>query len=61
MPLYQFDCKQCDEVVERICRYSEIDNQVCPNCGTKVEKRLSATENVKFEGVQATSTMKIQR
>lgn len=57
MPLYEFDCKECDEVVERICRYSEIENQVCPNCGAKVQKRVSATENVKFNGVKGSHTM----
>lgn len=57
MPLYEFDCKTCDKVVERICRYSEIKDQVCPNCGAKVEKRESAPAGFKFNGVKGSNTM----
>lgn len=57
MPLYDFDCKTCDKVVEKICKYSEIEQQVCPNCGAKLQFRKSAPASFKFNGVKGSNTM----
>lgn len=57
MPLYDFECKACDKVVEKICKYSEIEQQVCPNCGAKLHFMKSAPAGFKFNGVKGSNTM----
>lgn len=45
MPTYDFECKNCEERFEHICRISQLNDQIiCPNCGSirVVQKILSA-------------------
>ncbi len=44
MPIYAFDCKQCESSFEKLVRSSTaIDEVVCPECGSlHVQKRLVA-------------------
>lgn len=32
MPLYDFQCIDCQTIFERICKYDSKDIQVCPKC-----------------------------
>ncbi len=57
MPLYDFICKECKIEVEKLCSHSQIDNQECAECGAKLEKKVSATENIKFTGIRGSATM----
>ena len=57
MPLYEFKCMACLKIEEKICKYSEIESQVCSSCGSPLHKNVSATDNFKFNGVKATSSM----
>jgi putative FmdB family regulatory protein len=43
MPLYEYRCKTCGEVFEKMMRWSEADRgPVCPNCqGTDTHKQIS--------------------
>jgi putative FmdB family regulatory protein len=42
MPLYEFVCTTCDELVEHIFKYSEKPKEVpCPCCGGKAEYRVA--------------------
>ena len=34
MPLYEYECKSCDQIVEVLVRSSE-DQPLCPSCGAK--------------------------
>ena len=57
MPLYEFKCNKCENILEKICKYSEIENQVCSVCNEKLHRNLTATENIKFNGIKATVSM----
>ena len=41
MPIYAYQCRECDERFEQFRAISASDDQVtCPRCGTKKPKRL---------------------
>jgi len=44
MPLYEYQCQDCQESFEKIVRFSEADLlPPCPNCGSKdTRKKISA-------------------
>lgn len=44
MPLYEFDCRDCDSPFEKFVRgFSAIDSVTCPECGgNHVAKRMSS-------------------
>jgi len=39
MPLYEFECKSCDNVVELLVR-SSADENACPSCGNADLQRV---------------------
>ncbi len=43
MPLYEYRCKTCGEVFEKMVRWSEADRSpVCPNCQSPdTQKKMS--------------------
>ncbi len=43
MPLYEYRCKTCGEVFEKMVRWSEMDRaQVCPKCQSEdTQKQIS--------------------
>jgi putative FmdB family regulatory protein len=52
MPLYEYECKSCDHVVEVLVR-TQNDAAECPTCGdTKLERLLSvpSAPSVKNKG-----------
>ena len=44
MPLYEFDCEECEQPFDKLVRMSfSIQEVTCPTCGShKVTKRVSA-------------------
>jgi len=42
MPLYDFKCKECNHVFERISKYAERDKVDCIKCGGQTEPLISA-------------------
>ncbi len=44
MPIYEFQCKTCDQMFEELIRSSESWNEVvCPKCGSmSVHKKISS-------------------
>ena len=32
MPIYDFKCKECNSIFERICRWDNTEIHVCPHC-----------------------------
>jgi putative FmdB family regulatory protein len=40
MPIYNFECQECKEVVERMCSISERKNQKC-KCGAELKQMIS--------------------
>ncbi len=49
MPLYEYQCKQCHSLTERIQKFSDPPLETCPHCGGELEHLLSAPA-VQFKG-----------
>ena len=49
MPLYEYQCKKCHSLTERIQKFSDPPLTTCPHCGGEVEQLLSAPA-VQFKG-----------
>ena len=49
MPLYEYQCKKCHSLTERIQKFSDPPLETCPHCGGEMEQLLSAPA-VQFKG-----------
>jgi putative FmdB family regulatory protein len=49
LPLYEYQCKKCHSLMERIQKFSDAPLTICPHCGGELEKQLSAPA-VQFKG-----------
>ncbi|HEY1732352.1 MAG TPA: FmdB family zinc ribbon protein [Terriglobales bacterium] len=49
MPLYEYQCKKCHSLTERIQKFSDPPLSECPHCGGELEQLLSAPA-VQFKG-----------
>ena len=49
VPLYEYQCKKCHSLTERIQKFSDPPLTVCPHCGGELEQLLSAPA-VQFKG-----------
>ena len=49
MPLYEYRCKKCGEVLEVLQKYDDQELSHCPYCKGDVERMISATMLV-FKG-----------
>ena len=49
MPLYEYRCKKCGHVFEKIQKFSDPHVSECPKCGAEVEQIISAPA-VQFKG-----------
>jgi putative FmdB family regulatory protein len=49
MPLYEYECTTCQKHTEKIQKFSDPEITVCPHCGGKLERVLSAPA-VSFKG-----------
>lgn len=51
MPIYDFECKSCGEVFEKMVLYSKINEVECPKCkGKKLERLWPSKIGVAFKG-----------
>ena len=41
MPLYEYQCKSCNNTFELRQKFSDAPASVCPSCGGEVEKLIS--------------------
>jgi putative FmdB family regulatory protein len=49
LPLYEYQCKKCHSLTERIQKFSDAPLTVCPHCGGELEQVLSAPA-IQFKG-----------
>ena len=50
MPLYEYKCKNCGEVIERICAYKDRPKTVkCPKCSEHAEYNLTPNAFCKWQ------------
>ena len=49
MPLYEYECKQCHQRLEKIQSFSAPHETICPKCGGEVERVISAPA-IQFKG-----------
>ncbi len=43
MPIHEYKCRKCEEVVERIEGMHDKPMKKCPSCGGKVEQMISSS------------------
>ncbi len=49
MPLYEYQCKQCRQRMEKIQSFSAPHEKACPKCGGELERVISAPA-IQFKG-----------
>jgi putative FmdB family regulatory protein len=49
MPLYEYQCQQCNRRTEKIQKFSDAELTVCPHCGGALERTITAA-SVQFAG-----------
>jgi putative FmdB family regulatory protein len=49
MPLYEYECKQCQRLTEKIQKFSDMEITECPYCGGVLERVVSAPA-ITFKG-----------
>jgi len=49
VPLYEYQCKKCHSLTERIQKFSDPPLTTCPHCGGELEQLISAPA-VQFKG-----------
>jgi putative FmdB family regulatory protein len=49
VPLYEYQCKSCHSLTERIQKFSDPPLSICPHCGGELEQLISAPA-VQFKG-----------
>jgi putative FmdB family regulatory protein len=49
VPLYEYQCKSCHSLTERIQKFSDPPLTICPHCGGELEQLISAPA-VQFKG-----------
>jgi putative FmdB family regulatory protein len=49
MPLYEYQCQACGHRFEKIQKFSDPIEDVCPSCGGKVDKLVSSPA-IQFKG-----------
>ncbi|HLI29808.1 MAG TPA: FmdB family zinc ribbon protein [Terriglobia bacterium] len=49
MPLYEYQCKDCGAIVEKIQKFSDAPLRKCEKCGGKLERLLSSP-TIQFKG-----------
>src|ERR1700712_3020069 len=49
MPLYEYECTACHKHTEKIQKFSDAEITICPHCGGKLERVISAPA-ISFKG-----------
>lgn len=49
MPLYEYQCQQCNEKLEAIQKLSDEPYTICPHCGGALKKLISSPA-IQFKG-----------
>lgn len=49
MPLYEYECTGCHRRIEKIQKFSDADLTVCPQCGGRLERTITAAA-ISFKG-----------
>jgi putative FmdB family regulatory protein len=42
MPLYEYECRDCQRRTEKIQKFSDVEITVCPHCGGLLERTITA-------------------
>ena len=42
MPLYEYECQACHRRIEKIQKFSDAELTVCPHCGGRLERTVTA-------------------
>ncbi|TDY01658.1 FmdB family zinc ribbon protein [Thiohalophilus thiocyanatoxydans] len=50
MPIYEYQCEECDHVLEVIQKMSEAPLSECPECGKTALKKLISASGFRLKG-----------
>jgi putative FmdB family regulatory protein len=50
LPIYEYECEQCNKRVEILQKLSDTPLETCPSCGGKVHKMVSSPAGLVFKG-----------
>jgi putative FmdB family regulatory protein len=50
MPLYDFQCEQCEHVFEVERSMTETRTETCPKCGSKKTVKVFSSAGIQFKG-----------
>ena len=51
MPIYEYQCKECDHFFDKLLPFSQSkQNQTCPACGSESPERVLSVPQVIFKG-----------
>jgi putative FmdB family regulatory protein len=50
MPLYEYRCDACGHHFEKIQKFSDPPEEVCPNCGERQVQKLLSSPAIQFKG-----------
>ncbi len=50
MPIYEYQCEQCDHVLEAIQKMSDAPLSECPACGKPALKKLISASGFRLKG-----------
>ena len=50
MPIYEYECKQCDYKMEALQKMSDDPLTVCPECGKPALKKLISAAGFRLKG-----------
>jgi putative FmdB family regulatory protein len=57
MPIYDFKCRECGKVAEKLVRNSDNKKIICPDCGSgNMEKLISSSYLVKTASPSSSAT-----
>lgn len=57
MPMYEYKCPKCGTLETKVVNIENSNRQLCSNCGTYLQKLVSAPKTIKINGVKATTSM----
>lgn len=55
MPLYDFECNDCNKKYEEFAKYGKYKDVACPVCNSKKKKKIPSRFSMKFDDPKSSS------
>ena len=50
MPLYEYECSQCEKIIEKLQKVSDAPIVLCPNCQQSTLKKIVSKTDFRLKG-----------